>query len=379
MRDQLDDDFKCKNCGRVIGTIHGWHTDSFAIVLGNHVICDCGTDNIVSNLVDAPPLRMRHAEWIQRDYLQIAVPCELQRAVDAYKANADRSVSLPYLQWWLIESVQEFVQMVQSIETEIGATNQKASEIDKGRELGQRITERLRNRDITEKRLTDVTPELDHLLQWRATGGAVLGAYSMLSAIAIGAWTAFEALAGDLWEDALNGYPILGARALNAEPDLDNDSDEEAEKKRKVKFTVPVWMLESYDYNLKHVQGTILRTVRQWDFAKREKAHDAYRKTFCHGKDDPRQQTLSGIFEDAKLRWLGALRNVLVHHGGRATDEFLRSTKGHAVFAKVGQGEQVPLDGKIVADLVENSIQCGMRLVRFVVDETQATLRKGLP
>jgi hypothetical protein len=364
----------CSRCVKVFPSAIGDRVlDPFSIVLGNKQKCPhCGHENVLSNLVNAPPLGMKHTEWIQREYLSLTVPHEFERAVQAYKANADRAVSLPFLQWWLIQSVEEFVRMVDAIEKEIEAELPATEEIVKRRELALRVGKRLADREITDKRFVDVTPELDQLLRWRATDGAVLGAYSMLSAIAIGAWTAFEALSGDLWEDALNSYPLLGARALNAEPEPDESEGDADERIRKKKFPIPVWMLENHDYNLKNCLGTIFRSQKRWDFANRIKAAEAYRKVFCIARDDTRRATLSRIFDDLKLRWLAALRHALVHHGGRATTEFLRQTKAHKSFPKTPKDAQIHLDGVIVSELVENSIQCGMRLIRFVVHEAQA-------
>ena len=140
----------CKNCDKTFASAIGdILRDPFSVVLGNTQNCPhCGHINPLSNLIDAPPLRMRHAEWIQRDYLNLAVPHQLQRAVEAYKANADRAVSLPYFQWWLIGTVQEFGNMAAAVELDIEGSMSAASPHVKNSAAYAKIEQFFKSRDV---------------------------------------------------------------------------------------------------------------------------------------------------------------------------------------------------------------------------------------
>ena len=51
-------------------------------------------------------------------------------------------------------------------------------------------------------------PNIDDLLSMVPSRGTADGMRGMLDAMILGAWTAFETLAGDLWETALNIHPV---------------------------------------------------------------------------------------------------------------------------------------------------------------------------
>ena len=162
--------------------------------------------------------------------------------------------------------------------------------------------------------------------------------------------------------------------ALNAEPDPDEPETDD-EKKRAIKFPLPAYLLKEFDYNIKNRMGTIIKSQKRWDFSDRRSASDAYKKAFCqNGKrqakeDRKRAEDVTRIFDDDKLKWLNALRNVLVHNGGRADQKFLSQIKGNATFAATAIDTHVHLDGEIIGDLVENSIKCGQQLIAFVAQE----------
>src|SRR5262249_11862997 len=138
-----------------------------------------------------------------------------------------------------------------------------------------------------------------------------------MSAMIIGSWTAFETLAGDLWEDCLNARPRLGIVALGAEPDS-KDDEAKLEQKKRIKYNLPVWLLREFGYDLTRRMGTLLRG--KWDFASRNSAADAYSKVF-------KDQMLDQLFADDNLKWLAATRNAIVHNGSIADSEFTTLVK----------------------------------------------------
>jgi hypothetical protein len=145
----------------------------------------------------------------------------------------------------------------------------------------------------------------------------------------IGSWTAFEALAADLWEQSLNSYPALAFVALGANVDA-NETEEEAERKRKSKFTVPNWFVQEQGLNFSDKMGTFLRTTGKWDFQRLGGIEDGYRKVFVNSEGE-----LKRIFADESLKWLSAVRNAFVHRGGKADEQFCRQVRKHAALSAV--------------------------------------------
>jgi hypothetical protein len=88
-------------------------------------------------------------------------------------------------------------------------------------------------------------------------------------------------------------------------------------------------------------------------------------------ENERRKKTLNRIFDNPKLRWLAALRHVLVHNAGRADAGFLRDVRGYKRFSSTPKDEHVRLEGNTIATLVENSINCGNKLVNFVSAEIE--------
>jgi hypothetical protein len=182
------------------------------------------------------------------------------------------------------------------------------------------------------------------------------GFEATISAMIIAEWTAFETLAGDLWEGCLNMRPRLGIVALQADVGPDDD-EPTAEKKSRAKFQMPVGMLREFNYDLKHKMGTALRT--KWDFAQRNQAAEAYFRVF--GRDP----LLVKIFDDSGLRWLAATRNVLVHNAGIADREFMQLIKNHSTLKLVKYRHPVPVTGYLALEFADAASKRGIELIEF--------------
>jgi hypothetical protein len=187
-----------------------------------------------------------------------------------------------------------------------------------------------------------------------------MGISSIFSSMIIGAWTAFEALAEDLWVACVNGNLRLAFIALDAEPSQ-GDSDQDVERKHRVKFSLPLRFLQKPDFDIKAQMGTVLRS--KWNFDRKDEAADAYLKIFREkGKE------LKEIFESNDLRWLSAVRNVLIHNGGVADEEFLKLVKNHDRLKDVTPGTEIPLDGALTAELVSAASVKGKALIDLIDD-----------
>jgi hypothetical protein len=185
----------------------------------------------------------------------------------------------------------------------------------------------------------------------------------VLSSIILGAWTAFEALATDLWVTALNANPKLGVRALGAEV-KPNDDDSEKRRKAKLKQSFPIQRLHKHDYNIKNAMGSLLRDSKKWDFGRPDETCDAYKAAFGVKASD--NSELDSIFDNLELQWLAALRNAFIHRGGIADESFLSLVDQHPTLKKSEPDKPIILDGQLAQPLIENAAGCGAKLISFV-------------
>lgn len=204
---------------------------------------------------------------------------------------------------------------------------------------------------------TAVQTALEGLGDPAATGTVEL----LISMQVIGAWTAFETLAADLWERCLNARPELGFVALGADQQS-GDTDEERNRKDRLKFELPVWKLRRWGFDLRTHMGTLMRG--KWDFANRIETREAYAAVFGdnHGAE------LDKVFKDPQLNWLSAVRNVIVHNAGIADAEFERKVKKHPILSKLSADKRDPvvIDGILCRQLVGAGCECSLALFRFV-------------
>lgn len=185
-----------------------------------------------------------------------------------------------------------------------------------------------------------------------------------LEAIMLGAvtaaYTAFEVVAADTWKACLNARPRLGFVALNVEPSED-DNEEEVARKYRARIQVPVWMLRDPNFDLKSHMGTLLASMKKWDFANRRETWDAYIKVFPELKAQ-----IDAIFNDENLRWLAAIRNVVVHNACVADAEFVKLVKRNPILNSVPEGERITLDGDLLGPIAAAGFEQGKALVAFV-------------
>lgn len=182
----------------------------------------------------------------------------------------------------------------------------------------------------------------------------------IIASVLLGSWTAFEALAADLWVAALNERPRLGIVALGADKSS-TDSDEQREQKAKVKFILPAGLLRDLKYDLKSHMGTVLR--EKWDFGRRSEAKDAYLKTF---REKAEKERLTSILDDQKLIWMAAIRNSIVHDGAVADRQFVSQMERHPTLSAVKEHHAIPLRGPLVREFIDIASQRGIELIEFV-------------
>jgi hypothetical protein len=185
------------------------------------------------------------------------------------------------------------------------------------------------------------------------------GMQSLFSSVLIGAWTAFEALATDLWIKAVNQRPMsLGLKAIKAPRRQQSEAETEAEPKQKPQ-TVKVDMLAKYEFDLKDRLGYILWRERQFDFNTLAAIRYAYKVVF--GKDG--ESWFSGDLYEKYLPTLEALRHVLVHRAGRIDQFFLDRVKHIPSYAMLSKDSKLHIEADSVKGNCELAFTSGLHLL----------------
>jgi len=196
------------------------------------------------------------------------------------------------------------------------------------------------------------------------------GSEAILIAQITGLWTAFEALAGDLWVAALNAHPnvlsdLSGKRSKSnktraepepTSPDIEQERDEPDSEAARYLL---IMHLKQNDYDLSQHMGHALR--HRYNFTKLERTRDAYWEAF----KKHRANVVDAIM-DRSLDDLNALRNVIVHKAGIADREFLRDRPQHEAFKALAMNDRVPITGPIVQALAKPVVETCVKLILAV-------------
>jgi hypothetical protein len=174
---------------------------------------------------------------------------------------------------------------------------------------------------------------------------------TLFSALSINAWTTFEATATDLWIAAVNARPTkLGGNVAGSK----DRGPAGIEPGKSVPFDQ--LMRRGFDIS-KHVGDILADRFTFTNFSELKRAYDA-----AFGKGS----SISNIVNDPKLHLASQIRHVLVHRGGIVDDDFLRKTSGRQEIASARIGQTIPLDGKLVAMLVDDTARLSVKLFEEV-------------
>ena len=178
---------------------------------------------------------------------------------------------------------------------------------------------------------------------------AALGEMSieaMLASYITGMWTAFETLAGDLWEQALNVSP-------------ENLATLQGVPKGQQRKRIDLDIIKLHGFDLQQKMGTILRG--KYPMSGLSEIRDAYTHAFVVDAD----ATIAAI-NDPVLDKLSAVRNLIVHKAGRVDQEYLERTKRFDDLPTAMLGIDLPIDSQFVADLLRSSTAVSFALLRSV-------------
>src|ERR1700733_14269712 len=174
--------------------------------------------------------------------------------------------------------------------------------------------------------------------------GSGVGLDAMLSAAITGTWTAYETMAGDLWETALNIHPNTLAELRGKKKRHQNISPDEDDDDKENKKSVLLSEILRFQFDLRNNMGSVHRRQRLFD--RLSGIREAYAQAFSKDYADI-DKALAAQGIDA----LNAVRNLIVHRTGIVDDNYERKCK-YLPVPKAELGEPLLLDGEITTDLM---------------------------
>lgn len=176
------------------------------------------------------------------------------------------------------------------------------------------------------------------------TGPVPSGVQSILGAILLMSYAAYESFASDLWIEALNVDSGL------AKTWLGNHGDKQ----------IKLAELAGFDFDVSNRMGSFLHQSQKVSFQSLDAIKTGYVDAFGGG-------AVSDCFEPwAELRLTEKTRHLLAHRSGIVDDKFLRDVKKHPEYATLQVGNELRLVGGQVRDRVDACVHSAAALLRFV-------------
>jgi hypothetical protein len=157
-------------------------------------------------------------------------------------------------------------------------------------------------------------------------------------------WTAFETLAGDLWEAALNTHH---STLLQKAP---------GDKPIKLKD-----LHLTYGYDLRHKMGSVLRDVLGNPFQSFRTMKQVYLDTFTEGN-----ASAATFWDNKDVSSTFHLRNLTVHRAGIVDGQFLADCKADNRMQAYKRDERFYLDGHLLSELVRGLFTFARELIQSV-------------
>ena len=167
---------------------------------------------------------------------------------------------------------------------------------------------------------------------------------TLMSAQLVLAWTAFETLAGDLWEAAINlHHPTLVQKAAEG-------------KSIQIRL-----LFEKHGFDLRNKMGTVLLDHLDRPFQSMKSMKKTYQSTFPDG-----WVSQDSFWDDKDLRSTCSLRNLIVHKASIVDKKFLEDGKDDGRLLVFKEGHRFYLNGELLAELLTGLFAFSERLIQAV-------------
>lgn len=192
------------------------------------------------------------------------------------------------------------------------------------------------------------------------------GKASVFNSMVVQAWTAFEVMAGDLWEQALNDHPNVLSKLSGSfrqwkhpKATSGGDGGESNKPDDDDKRQVRISYLERFGFDLSNAMGTALRG--KYNFTVLKSTRQAYAEAFSDRLDE-----IKDALSEKCLDHLSAIRNVIVHRAAIADKVFLNEVGGSGLFAGTKEGDPVILTGAATSQLIRQVFKRSIDLIAAV-------------
>jgi hypothetical protein len=284
---------------------------------------------------------------------------DLLEPIDSFSVNIERVLDtlmmLPFMVYWA-RAIQRLVcQANVNISNVTDFSNCTTTQFDdlltktEFEKLHYLWVEHQRKYPFPDKEALDSMAQISVLVAGSGSARTESGFYAVLANQLTGTWTAFEALATDLWVKAVNLRPMtLGLAGLEAKAFDKKSKRVPIHPKRDVETPKPVRnpirldLLLEHHFNLSDKLGTILLRSRKFDFNRADGIMYAYAVLF----GDAARKVFKK-HNDALLI-LEAIRNVLVHKGGLIDGPFQERARKDPVLSKLNVGDRLPLGDALI-------------------------------
>jgi hypothetical protein len=200
-----------------------------------------------------------------------------------------------------------------------------------------------------------------------APGAAGLAFDALLLSFVVSTWTAFETLAGDLWEEALNGHPH-GLSALKGAKNafsgftkpVKQKLDSDQEQRQSPDQTISLSQVERHGFDLRMKMGSALRDDQRFDSL--GGIRQAYARAFFEKNDGIRD-----AIRDKALDATSCIRNLIVHRSGIADLAYTEQSKFLDI-PKLAVGESLKIDGEFVSTLIDEARKASIKLIVQIDD-----------
>jgi len=179
---------------------------------------------------------------------------------------------------------------------------------------------------------------------------------SLMNSQVILMWSAFEALAGDLWNAAVNHHPetLAELTGVNAQDLLDENGNATAK-------TVPLSFIIKHKFKIHDKMGTV-HTENRIKFDKLREIILAYRAAF------PELCKLNSVdfWKDRHLKAICAIRNNLVHKAGKVDKQFTKQRGDEISIAHYQVDDDIVLEGTMMQSILGGFVKFCVLMVQEV-------------
>ena len=294
---------------------------------------------------DTKYLELRRLECLRAE-LRLSTNPKIQTIADAFRINIERVLDFGKLPGDLFNRGMEYHEVLEGLNSRTTQRDWKSTdEVKRQASFEETIFDH-----ITEHTKFYSTPRSDQTFRPPPEVGVLVNFQhvgemkALMSSMVVAVWTAFEVMAQDLWEIAVNEKP---GPLLKAHSKLD--------KFGRTLLTIKL-ELKEFDrlaHNLSGKIGTILKD--EYVFIRYDAISDAYKAARGRAMLALDTNQSRGIFNLAKIR------NAIVHASGTADEEFMRDMVSipspMPQFTHLTEGKPIPIDGLIVATVLEQAIR----------------------